>query len=368
MNLDKLTVKKQNIQKGSERIKANRTIADTMDEIAEDYGEERFTRRAKSMRLCYKYWDFDYYRIQAVKDIRRVNLCKDLFCMNCQHNLSLKRQAKYSPVLDELRKDYGIYHVVFTVPNCSGATLPATVERMYSKFVYVNQYFQSKRKIKGIDLKQFGYVGNIRALEVSVNRNNKPEEWYHPHFHCIFLLKKGFKLEKKLLNKFSFDSSGKRSKPCAFSPFEVFLQKFWYCLYNDIRASKKNIDEAEGYSVKVEKCSEKKYHEVFKYAVGGLFKKGNLDILSDEDGLLNLDSALRNRRMIQGYGVFRKIVFDDDVKNEEREKIYQMIRDELKQVENPVFCTQSLDELKNEIKDHPEITFISKSLLHVDNA
>ena len=45
-----------------------------------------------------------------------------------------------------------------------------------------------------------------------------------------------------------------------------------------------------------------------------------------------------------------------------------MIRDELKQVENPVFCTQSLDELKTEIKDHPEITFISKSLLHVDNA
>lgn len=59
---------------------------------------------------------------------------------------------------------------------------------------------------------------------------------------------------------------------------------------------------------KVENCPTKKYHQVFKYAVGGFFKKGNVDILKNADDLYNLDNALHKRKMIQGYGAFRKLV------------------------------------------------------------
>ena len=252
MDITKYTVENEKINKGAERIKYNRAVSETYDRIFADYGEERFRTKATAVKYCFRYWDTEYYRIQAVKDIKRVNLCRDLFCPNCQHNLSQERERKYSPVLDLLRKDYGIYHAVFTVPNCSGALLKATINKMYSKFVYVNQYLQGKRKIKDVDLKFYGYVGSVRALEVSVNRSKEPAEMYHPHFHCIFLLKKGLHLDKTKLNRFSFDTSERRSAPTKFSDFEVFLQKFWYCLYNDIPATKKNVDGAEGYSVKVE--------------------------------------------------------------------------------------------------------------------
>ena len=367
MDFTKYTVENEKINKGADRIRYNRAVSETYAQIYADHEEERFRNKATAVKYCFRYWDTEYYRIQAVKDIKRVNLCRDLFCPNCQHNLAQERERKYAPVLDLLRKDYGIFHAVFTVPNCSGFLLKTTINRMYSKFVYVNQYLQGKRKIKDVDLKYYGYVGSVRALEVSVNRAKTSAEMYHPHFHCIFLLKKGLNLDKTKLNRFSFDNSERRNAPTKFSDFEIFLQKFWYCLYNDIPTTKKNISDADGYSVKVEKCPAKKYHQVFKYAVGGLFKKGNVDILKNADDLYNLDNALHKRKMIQGYGAFRKLAFDDSETEEQKEKIYQMIRSDLLKFEEPVFAVQSLKEIQEDFHKHPEIKYISKNSIKTDN-
>ncbi len=367
MDLAKYTVENEKIKKGSDRIKFNRYVADTYERLSQGTGENRFHSKSTAIRYCFRYWDTEYYRLQAVKDIKRVNLCRDLFCPNCQHNLSQERERKYTPVLELLKKDYDVYHAVFTVPNCSGSTLRATINKMYAKFVYVNQYLQGKRQIKDVNLKYYGYVGSVRALEVSVNRRNDPTELYHPHFHCIFLMRKGLRLKKYIINRFSFDNSERRKTPCKFSEFEIFLSKFWYCLYNDIPATKANVDGAEGYSVKVERCDEKKYHQVFKYAVGGLFKKGNTDILTNENDLYNLDNALKKRKMIQGYGAFRKIIFDDTVTEEKKEKIYDMIRSDLRQIEEPVFAVESLKDLQADFIDHPEIKYISKNSINPDN-
>ena len=365
MDLSQYEVSKEKVDKGYERIKYNQEIAATYEKIYKDYGESRFKNKATAVKYCFKYWDTEYYRIQAVKDIKRINLCRDLFCPNCQHNLSQEREQKYAPALDMLKKDFGVYHVVFTVPNCTGAELKGTINKMYSKFVYVNQYLQGKRKIKDVDLEYYGYAGNVRALEVSVNREKGSPDAYHPHFHCIFLMKKRLTLKKYIINRFSFDSTGKRNAPTKFSEFEIFLQKLWYCLYNGIPASKKNVEVSEGYSVKVEACPKGKYHQVFKYAVGGLFKKGNVNILSNENDLHNLDEALRKRKMLQGYGAFRKLKFDDEEVEAEKDRIYEEIKSELQKWEEPVFAVQSLKEVKEDYEKHPEIKYISRNGIKV---
>lgn len=351
------------INKGVKRIKHNDTVADTYARMAKKFDEERYVYRSKTMRFCFKYWDTEYYRIQAVKDIKRVNLCRDLFCPNCQHNLSQVRERKYFPVINQLKNGYGVYHVTFTVPNCSGSALRSTINKMFSKFVYVNQYLQGKRKIKDVDLLKYGYVGNVRALEVSINRQNGKDE-YHPHFHCIFVMKKNLRLKKYVINRFSFDATARRKSLTKFSDFEVFLQKFWYCLINDVSCTKNNVESSEGYSVLAEPCTANSIHQVFKYAVGGLFKKENFYVLSSEDDLRNLDVALRNRKMIQGYGVFRKVAFEDDTA--QRNEIYEQIQNELKRFEDPIFAVHTLKEIQEDFKNHPEIKYISKNSLRAE--
>lgn len=71
--------------------------------------------------------------------------------------------------------------------------------------------------------------------------------------------------------------------------------------------------------------------------------------------------------MIQGYGAFRKLVFDDTETEEQKEKIYQMIRSDLLKFEEPVFAAQSLKEIQEDFQNHPEIKYISKNSIKTDN-
>ena len=53
--------------------------------------------------------------------------------------------------------------------------------------------------IAGVDFAQYGFVGAIRSFEIVIS----PTE-YHPHLHCLFLMKKGLNLVQLYPNgKFS---------------------------------------------------------------------------------------------------------------------------------------------------------------------
>ena len=142
-----------------------------------------FLNRSKAIDLCCKWWDVDYYRMQAVKDIKRVNLCRDKFCYNCQSLLALKRQNKFGPQLDSLYDDFILGHVVFTVPNIPYAPaggLKELIKKMYRKFAYLVRYLSGTKKIAGVDFAKYGYQGCLRALEVTCGH----DDTFHPHFHC----------------------------------------------------------------------------------------------------------------------------------------------------------------------------------------
>ena len=299
-----------------------------------------FLNRSNSIDLCCKWWDLDYYRMQGVKDIKRVNLCRDKFCYNCQSLLALKRQNKFGPQLDSLYTDFTLGHVVFTVPNITyspAGGLKELIKKMYRKFGYLIRYLSGTKKIAGVDFAQYGYQGCLRALEVTCGH----DDTFHPHFHCIFVMSKDLLLDRFITNQYSF-SYGRLVRK--FSDFEILLQKVWYLLMNDIPVSWSTINEcAVGFSVIFDVCPKGQYHEVFKYACKGAFKDG---IIYREDVFRELWYALHGRRMIQGYGcLFNLTDESDEIFETEVQDEYEAMIHELQYLEDPYFYVQSLLDL-----------------------
>ncbi len=361
------------IEKVNRRTKKNETIAEFYEQLSEDIEENRIGWRfkpdtlwniAERMRKCCRYWDIDHYSFQGVKDLLRTNACKNRFCDSCQNAISVQRERKFAPVLDDLSKVYDVYHIVFTVPNVYAEELKPCIDRMYKQFAYVNRLFGGDAKINGISFYKYGYVGAVRALEITKNRI---EGTFHPHFHCIFVLRKGLNLDKgrKHINRFSFNnpdvkkSHHKREYGAPeryFSDFEILLQKIWRLRYDGIRLTKKNVKELkEGYSVICEKA-EGKYKEVFKYATKGIFKEGEGNALCGYRDFLPLFSALYGRRLIQGYKLLNGFDFEDFSQDVDEE--YKKIRDTLDYLEKPIRAFEFLNEIESNVHKY---TYISRS-------
>lgn len=339
----------------SQHLIHNYQIADFYKDFYEETGEELFLNRSERIDLCCKYWDLDYYRFQNVKDVKRVNLCRDKFCFNCQSMLAIKRQGKFAPILDQFRKDYMIAHMIVTVPNCEGEELLPLLDRMYKKFPYLMRYFKGLKKVRGIDFLKYGYGGAVRGLEVTQNQVTGE---FHPHFHCMVLLRKDIDLTGKYVNSYSFDKGDLVHK---FSDIEILLQKIWYLLMNDKRVTVKSIEELkEGYDITL-KDSEGYYHECFKYACKGAFDPNKGSFIYKEQTFRILYEALYNRRMIQGYGKLHNFTdLDGEILENEVQEQYVLQLSELRSIETPDLCIESLDEV---IENSKRCHYISKSNL-----
>ncbi len=369
---EKLNVNSQ-FEKVTRRTKRNELIAEYHEQLAEDIEENRIggyfsseTLRnvADRVRKCCRYWDLDHFPFQGVKDLIRTNCCKNRFCDNCQNKISLERERKFAPVLDDLAKSYDIYHIVFTVPNVYGDELLPCVDRMYKSFAYLNRYFSGLKTVNGINFYKYGYVGAVRALEITKNR---VEGTFHPHFHCLFILRKGLKLDKgrKHVNRFSFNNPDIK-KPHHkmeygmperyFSDFEILLQKIWRLLFDGVRVKQKNILALkEGYSVICDNAAGK-YKEVFKYATKGIFKEGDENALGGYHDFLPLFYALHGRRLIQGYKILNGFDFED--LTQDADAAYKEVRERLEEFEKPLRRFEFLNEIEDNLHKY---TYISRS-------
>lgn len=361
MDISKIEVNKKTVKKSVNRVAGNDDIAEYYKMFAEEKGSDTLFNRSEWVSQCYKFWDIDHYRKQSVKDIKRITLCKDKFCLNCQNNAALKREMKYQNILDDLRKRYDIYHIVFTVPNCAAEDLVSTLNRMYSKFPYVVQYLQGKRKCNNVNFVKFGFVGAVRGLEVTTKILPNGYE-FHPHFHTLFIFRKGLDKQKKHKNDFSFSNGIETRK---FSDNEIFFQKVWRLLYDGERLTENALNNLkQGYSVIMDDIRKRangtyNYHQVFKYALKGTFKKG-APIFNYEE-FKQLYKALYRRKMIQGYGVLNRFDFEDDVTPEEIDRAYQEIVAMLKSVELPQVQTMTLQDVVKEIDEKKNVTYISRN-------
>ncbi len=320
------------------KISFNYRISEMYDDMSREYADAYgFDRKAYRIRDCCTRFGVDYYRLQKVKDIVAMNLCGDKFCLNCQSALAAKRQFKYAPMLDCFLDEYKICHTVFTVKNPSAIMFKATLNKMYEKFAYFIRYLDGRKKIKGVDFAQYGYAGCLRALEVTYNDNTGE---YHPHFHCMLLMKKDVPLRKTVLTQFSYDHGVEERR---FSKLEVLFQKVWYLLMNDIKVTKQSIEALkQGYSVTCDD-SKGKYHEVFKYCCKGAFN--NDGFIYDPEVFENLFFGLFNRRMIQTYGCLRCLHIEEDESFDDRvDEEYAKVIDLLRQFEVPLYCSCELAE------------------------
>lgn len=364
MKLTDYKVDKKAVKKSAKRIAGNEIIADFYRQLYTETAREKHLNRAESVCGCFQLWDIDHYRKQGIKDIKRINLCKDKFCLNCQNVQSKRRYTKYKPVLDDLMTERDIYHIVFTVPNCDGEELLGTLDRMYTKFPYIVRYFGGERKCNGLDFRSYGYIGAVRGLEITTKATKGKQVEYHPHFYCLFVLhKKGVNGKRKHINDFSYHNGKLRRK---FTDFEILLQKTWYLFYNDQRLTADVVNSLQqGYSVTVDRANGN-YKEVFKYAVKGSFKDG---AIFNYDVFETLYYALHRRKVLQGYGVLNKYDFET-VAEAEVEKVYAEILAELRKIEDPEKQLLKLQEICAEL-EHDDITYISKNairreLLHND--
>lgn len=295
--------------------------------------------KIQSIEECNQFWILDKYEEQKVKDFKRTNLCKDKFCNNCKKVKQASRMTQFIPVLKELEKEFDLFHVVLTVPNVEGHSsddLSSTIKRMYDSYRKLNHYLLNLKKIKGLDFTTYGYVGSIRSLEVTFNKDS-----YHPHLHCIFVMKKDLELKKRHKNCFSRSRKNGLRK---FSDLEILIQKIWYLTNNNIKVTQKSISELkEGYSCMIDKVEEQHYFEVFKYMT-----KSN----SDEKELLTYNNfktlyySLYRVRQIQGYGILYNLKEDLNLE-QVVDNFYNAIIEELQKKENPLECLETPEEVLN---------------------
>jgi len=335
----------------------NYQIADFYEDRYEAEGEELYNNKSRAVGACAKFWDIDHYHAQHVKDIKRVNLCRDKFCFNCQSMLAAKRYGKFAPILDSFKDRFKIVHVVFTVPNCEGEELKPLLDRMYRKFPFVMRYFKGAAKVRGVNFTKYGYGGAVRGVEVTYNTDTAQ---YHPHFHCMVLLSPRIDLRGKHTNAYSFDHNDPSQKH-KFSDFEILLQKVWYLLLNDCKVTAEAIAGLKiGYDVQASD-PHGNYHEVFKYACKGAFKESEGAYIYKARVFWTLYGALKNRRMIQGYGALHNFNdLDGQLLEEDAAAVYMAYVERLQRVEAPVFKVESIDEVCEQSK---RCKYISKSNL-----
>lgn len=367
-NYSDVQVNGENFRKMSRKINANRLVAEYYEKYYKDLGIS--CEKPKNVSSCFKVFDLDVYKQQRVKDIKRTNLCRNKFCINCQSQLSERRYEKFRPILEELSKDYSIYHMVFTVPNCSDAMLKFTLEKMNKKFAHLIRYFQCSKKIKGLDFSQYGFYGAVKCLEIVIHEKGFLSE-FHPHFHCLFVLDKNFKEVGSHINTYSFSKSeiksdshikdGKRF----FSDFEILLQKIWYLLFNDKKVTKENIENLDlGYSCFAQRIISD-YKEVFKYCMKGLFDPLTSRFMYSYQTFVTLYEAIYRKKIIQGYGELNKYKFllDDDLDVEDKLDAYNKIVVGLRLNEEPELVHSTLSEVVSDMETKKYYYISKKSIL-----
>lgn len=411
--LSELRLSENYISDMQDRTYYNEDFAGYFRRLFEETDKDSYFRRGYSISGCSKSLLFDFHHKQRIADLLRIELCHDRFCPNCAKLKQATRLYRFLPAVLELTDDYDLYHCVLTAPNVPGSYLPSYVWIFFHAFPRLIDFLKCKEKIRGIDLSPLGYVAALRNTEITYGipekyfkteryKKMKPRTDYHLHLHTIIAFRKGLELPKVHINKFSYDySSGKRILVRKFSALEIFLQKLWRLLVDQITAKvypfgldfamplskssplyrvfgdesvlrpgkgKKNyavtlvairsmgIDD--GYSVIMDPVDNGHFVQAFKYA----FKvtSDNHSFMSYEQ-FVTLENALFKKRLIQGYGKWQKLNCDDDIE-EGFDEFFDVFKAYLWQVDRPETVTMSPDEALARMKEG-EYTFITRSKL-----
>lgn len=337
-SIENAIVPKEIIQNVVQNIDYNKQIINYYKKFSKQPGvafsSDTLERIIDRIDFCNKFWQLDKYEVQKVKDFKKTNLCHDKFCANCKKVRQASRMAKYIPVLEQYKDRF--YHLTLTLPNCSGVDLLQTYKKMAVAFKKLIIFLDGRKNVSGIDFSSFGYEGAVRSFEVTFKGDS-----YHPHFHVGMVLNTQLH-EKDTFNKYSYDyHSTFPELKRAFSQEEVLIQKVWYLLLNNIKVTKKNINELdEGYSCTLDKFPAGDYAELFKYMTKEKDEHGN--ILTYEN-FISLYYGTYRVKQIQGYGCLYHITDDGDI--ESMEEQYEEYIQEIRKKESPMMVYEKPQDL-----------------------
>lgn len=321
--------------KKMENFESDEDLAPIYEWLRNKSKSDNIYNKSEYIDTCCNYWDINWYKKHFIKEVTKINLCHDKFCNNCKKVLQALRLHKYE---NELSKHGDkLYHMTLTVPNCNGLDLRDVNQKMRDKFKWLVDYLAGKRKIKGIDFSTWGYLGALRSFECTIPDDDE----FHPHFHIGLIL--DCELSKKYIrNTFSYNHKGGRKEfKSAFCKEEIMVQKIWYLLINDIKVTKKNIDELEvGYSCKIDKFAEGEFMELFKYMTKGTTESGQAISYHQ---FTCLYYGLYRLPQIQGYGVLWHI--EDDFSYDEVVDEYNKVIESLMALETPVNLIEGIEDV-----------------------
>lgn len=316
----------------------------------------RYFNKSERINNCMNYWSWDCYHKNKILDLIKVNRCKNnRFCPNCRLLDICKFIHKFKDVLNDYVavKGYKLYMLTLTVPNVKDYDLDFTLKKLSATFRKFNQKYSPTGNNQYHD-RSVDINGGVKVLEITYNKKTKA---FHPHYHCVVLIKNNIDdklLKKNILGKFS----NKRNAYDYKSYLDCEFGLIWSMLYQDIRINKKTLSEyqyipsnmyldSEKYyrvlEVDFREMDEKGFYEVFKYT----FKDSDIP---NYHVFYTLDKALDGKRIRQGFGELYKLKCEDvdvgDLQNLD-----------LKHEESPeILLMNNITELYTKYKDYKKIS------------
>lgn len=207
------------------------------------------------------------------KRLKSANFCRVRLCPMCTWRRALKVYSNVVTVLDEMDGSHAFIFLTLTAKNCSGAELSGELDRLmvaWNRFVLRKPF---KQAVKGW----------YRGLEVTHNVNplSSSYDTFHPHFHCLLAVDKGYFKSRNYLSQESWMDLWQKSLQVDYKPVV------------DVR--------------RVKGSNSKAVAEAAKYAV----KSSDIIIPDDWDLTVDtvriLDIALHNRRLVAFGGLMKEI-------------------------------------------------------------
>lgn len=391
----------------------NEELAAYYRRLFEETGKDSYFRRNYAIGGCGQTLLFDFHHKKSIADLIRMELCHDRFCPNCMKLKQATRLQRFMPPILALTDDKAVFHIVLTAPNILGPYLRTYITIFFEACARLVRFLNGTDKIRGLDLSPLGFAAALRnteitygwntsALRSSAKRKLSPRTDYHLHLHMIVAFNKNLYLPKIHRNKFSYDySSGKRVYKRSFSDLEIFLQKLWRLLVDQItariykfgpsfaepipkssplyrvfgndsvlRAGKGRKNNAvtldairamgpnDGYSVIMDPVTNAHFVQAFKYA----FKvESENRVFMDYNQFSVLEHALYGRKLIQGYGAWFNLHGEDEIE-EGFDEFFDVFKAYLWQVDRPESVNLTPDETLAKMREG-EYTFITRSKL-----
>lgn len=297
----------ETLLKMKEKLKTTKENSLYFYKLGNELKLKKYTNIGDNMNSCLDLWIWDKYEKNKILDLKSVNRCKNKFCPNCRSFSTAIALHNFEPVYKQmLIEGYTPYLLTLTVPNVSGDELDSTLNKMMLKYKKFWEWFNKPldKGRKGYKNRFFDMVGAVRAIEVTIQKNDN--NMYHPHYHLIVFVDNHNECDFKRYISGPYRRNS--NSFIKFSDSDIQIMKLWYMAWNDISISQYPVVSENWfdlYMCDIREMDRKGLYEVFKYS----FKDTDI---KDYNSFKTLYFALYKRRLRQGFGSCYNVQFEDD--------------------------------------------------------